>query len=218
MTRAFKEIRAHDVVKAFGRTIAVAGVDVTLSEGTITTIEGANGSGKSTLLLILALLMRPTRGEVLVDGARPSARAATRGRIGLVAHFPAAYLDLTARENLLLAAKLCQIAEPRKVDGLIERFKMVDFCDRPMRTYSRGQQQRTSLARAILTEPKLLLLDEPATGLDADGAEELDRVLREEKERGAIIAIATHNQQLAERIADRRVRLEAGRVVAGGSA
>lgn len=214
MASNFHEVRAHGVVKAFGPTLAIAEAELVLTEGTITTLEGANGSGKSTLLLLLALLLRPTQGAILFDGAHPKPAWKVRGQIGLVAHFPAAYLDLTAYENLLLAANLHGLPNAyERVAMIVERFGITEFCARPMRTYSRGQQQRVSLARAILSEPRLLLLDEPTTGLDGEGLDELERVLNEERDRGTIIALATHDRAWAKRLANRRIRLEYGRAM-----
>ncbi len=202
------------VAKSFGGTLAVAHADLTLGTGTVTTLEGANGSGKSTLLLLLALLLRPTRGQVLFDEKPAGPAWHARGRIGLVAHFPAAYLDLTARENLTLIAKLHGISDAyTKIEALVERFAITEFADRPMRTYSRGQQQRVALARSILPAPRLLLLDEPTTGLDGQGLDELELALIEERERGAIIALATHDRVWARKIADHRVRLDNGKVM-----
>ncbi|MFW6066797.1 MAG: heme ABC exporter ATP-binding protein CcmA [Myxococcota bacterium] len=222
MPADFSEVRAEGLVKVFGATRALAGVSLTLPAGAITSVEGPNGSGKSTLLAILAGLMRPTRGRV-VYGNREArggpAAAALRRRLGILGHRAMLYPDLTGRENLRLFARLYGLGDPdARIAALLRRFEIGAFVDRPARTWSRGQMQRVALARALLHEPRLLLLDEPTTGLDARGAAHLVDVLKAERSRGAILLLVTHDAPLAERLADRRVHLDRGRVVTGEAA
>ena len=215
----FDAVTARGLVKVYGPTRALAGVDVTLAAGRVTAIEGPNGSGKSTLLALLALLARPTRGT-LRFGAHDAAHAGPglRARIGVLAHAAMVYPDLTGRENLSLFAELYDLADrDARIGAVLERFEIGAFVDRPARTYSRGQLQRVALARALVHAPRLLLLDEPSTGLDAPSVERLARAVDAERARGAIIALVTHDGPLAERLADARVRLERGRVVAAPS-
>ncbi len=210
----FQRVRAEKLVKVYGATRALAGVDLTFESGRVTVVEGPNGSGKSTLLAILAQLARPTRGRVLygdLDGQRGGARV--RARIGVLAHAAMVYPDLTGRENLELFASLHEIARPReRVDELIERFDIARFLDRPTRTYSRGQLQRVALARALVHSPRLLLLDEPSTGLDERSVARLVHTVEQEREAGTILVLVTHDAALAERLGDVRVRLDRGRV------
>jgi ABC-type multidrug transport system ATPase subunit len=214
----FDRIEATGLVKLYGPTRALAGVQLELQAGQITAIEGANGSGKSTLLNVLALLTRPTRGELRFGEHDPKKRPALRARIGLVAHAAMVYPDLTGRENLALTARLYGL--PRDAPALAaleQRFELGAFMQRPARTYSRGQLQRVSLARALVHAPRLLLLDEPSTGLDARGFQRLTEAMREERARGAIVVLVTHDAALAEAVADRRVQLERGKL-AGSAA
>jgi heme exporter protein A len=206
-------VEARDLVKLYGPTRALASVSLDLSAGRITAIEGPNGSGKSTLLQILSLSMRPTRGSLRFGDRDALRSSALRGRIGLLAHAPLLYPDLTGLENLALALEL----HGRKLDAvsmasLRERFELSGFAERAARTYSRGQLQRVSLARALLHAPQLLLLDEPSTGLDARGLERLLRVLSEERARGAIVVLVTHDRALVEACADQRIELRAGKL------
>jgi heme exporter protein A len=179
-------------------------------------VEGPNGSGKSTLVAILALLARPTRGEVKYGTVEArKGGAALRARIGVLGHAAMVYPDLSARENLVFFARLHGVANPdARITALAERFEITSaFLERPARTYSRGQLQRLALARALLHAPRLLLLDEPSTGLDTATTERLVAAVAEEKKAGTILALITHDHALADRIADARIKLDRGKVV-----
>ncbi|AKF08930.1 ABC transporter ATP-binding protein [Sandaracinus amylolyticus] len=214
MTIDFERVDARGLVKTFGPTRALAGVDVALRAGLVTVIEGPNGSGKTTLLGILSLLVRPTRGTVRFGSHDALASAdALRATIGVLAHAAMVYPDLTGAESLALAAKLHGVRDAdRRIAALRERFEIGPFGERPTRTYSRGQLQRIALARALIHEPRLLLLDEPSTGLDPASVDRLIAAVRVERARGAIVVLVTHDVPLAEAIGDRRVRLSRGRV------
>ena len=196
----------------YGPTRALAGVDVRFDSGTITAVEGPNGSGKSTLLSLLSLLSRPTRGKLRFGTHDPERRPILRRQIGVLAHAAMIYPDLSAQENLALYARLYGLDGREQVSDLAQRFGLGHWASRPARTYSRGQLQRLALARAVLHRPKLLLLDEPSTGLDATSTQRLTTVVREERDRGAIVVLVTHDPGLAERLADRSVRLSRGRI------
>lgn len=214
-TLDFDTVTARGLVKAYGPTRALAGVDLTLAPGRVTVLEGHNGSGKSTLLGLLALLVRPTRGTIHYGkhGA-DQATAALRARIGVLAHAAMVYPDLSGRESLRLFAALHGMHDvDARLAALLERFEIGAFVDRPARTYSRGQLQRVALARALLHSPRLLLLDEPSTGLDVDSVERLALAVEEERENGTIIVLVTHDEPLAERLADVRIRLLRGRII-----
>ncbi|HEY8432020.1 MAG TPA: ABC transporter ATP-binding protein [Sandaracinaceae bacterium] len=209
----FTTVRARGLVKVYGPTRALVGVDATFEAGRVTAVEGPNGSGKSTLLALLAQLMRPTRGEIRY-GDRTRGGSELRARIGVLAHAPMIYPDLTGLENLRLYARLHELEDPEaRVRSLVERFEIGRWGGRPARTYSRGQLQRIALARALVHSPRLLLLDEPSTGLDASAVARLERAVEEERARGAIVVLVTHDAALAERLAQQRIRLERGKVV-----
>ncbi len=214
MALDFVSVEARGIVKVFGATRALAGVDLSLSAGEITVIEGPNGAGKSTLLEILSLLSRPTRGTLFfgkLDAWKE--RSQLRGTLGVLAHAAMLYPELSGRENLQFFARIYGASEAR-VNELGERFDATNFWERPARTYSRGQLQRMSLARALLHSPRLLLLDEPSTGLDVRASGQLVEVVKAERARGSIVALITHDVALADELADRRVRLSRGRVSA----
>jgi ABC-type multidrug transport system ATPase subunit len=208
----FSAVSAHGLVKMFGPTRALSGVDLELPAGCVTVIEGPNGAGKSTLLEILSLLSRPTRGSLRFgqhDAWRD--RQQLRRTLGVLAHAAMLYPELSGRENLALFARMYEVPEQR-IEAFGERFETASFWLRPVRTYSRGQLQRVALARALLHEPRLVLLDEPSTGLDVRATDRLVEAVAAERARGAIVVLVTHDGALVERLADRRVRLTRGRI------
>jgi len=216
----FDRVEVRGLVKVYGPTRALAGASGRFLAGETTVLEGPNGSGKSTLLAILAQLARPTRGEVRYGDQVASAGGAggqtLRRHVGLLGHAALAYPDLTPAENLRLFARLHRIRDPDPaVAAAIERFDLAGFADRPTRTLSRGQLQRTALARALVHAPRLLLLDEPSTGLDPRSTDRLVAEVDRERSRGAIVVVVTHDPALAERVATRRLRMDRGRLVDG---
>lgn len=210
----FDQVEAKGLVKTFGPTRALAGVDLTLRAGEVTVIEGPNGSGKSTLLGILSLLVRPTRGTIRFGNRDAFAEPeALRASIGVLAHAAMVYPDLTGAESLALSAALYGVRDTSThLASLRARFDIGPFGDRPTRTYSRGQLQRIALARALIHAPQLLLLDEPSTGLDAASVARLETAVQEEKKRGAIVVLVTHDATFSHAVGDRRIALSRGRV------
>lgn len=210
----FEEVGVTGLAKSYGPTLALAGVDLSFSAGSVTVIQGANGSGKSTLLWLLALLAHPTKGEIRFGRYGPGYADELRGRIGFIAHQLQLYPGLSGRENLVLAAKLQGIPHPsERTESLGQALGAGEYWDRPLRTYSRGQAQRISIARALLHEPRLLLMDEPATGLDVRSTESFVDLIAQEKRRGAIVVVVTHEAQFAGSVADRVLHMDRGRIV-----
>ena len=205
VTAPFTTVRTDGLTKLYGRTPALVGLSAEFRAGEVTVVAGANGSGKSTLVQLLAQLARPTRGTIAYGDL---AGTEARRHVGLLAHAPLLYPDLTGLENLSLFAALYGCG----MEGVRERFELGPFADRPVRTCSRGQLQRLALARALLPAPALLLLDEPSTGLDVRGVERLAVAVDAERQRGAIVVLVTHDAGFAERLADRTLRLQRGRV------
>jgi len=210
----FEEVSVAGLTKSYGPTLALAGVDLSFQAGTATVIQGSNGSGKSTLLWLLAMLAYPTRGKIRWGPYGVDHADELRGRIGFVAHQLQLYPGLSGQENLVLAAKLQGIAyaEKRAAD-LCEALALGEYWDRPLRTYSRGQAQRVSIARALLHEPRLLLMDEPATGLDERSTESVVQLIDQETQQGAIVIIVTHEAKFAGVVADRVLHMDRGRIV-----
>jgi heme exporter protein A len=155
----------------YGEREALSGVSLELDEGRTLVVFGPNGAGKTTLLRVFAGLLQPHSGDVRVLGhSLPSEVWAVRGRIGLLAHEPLLYRELTARENLRFHARLHGVA-PERVAEVLEQVAMNNRSDEPLRTLSRGMVQRVAVARAVLHDPELLLLDEPHANLDPAAVE-----------------------------------------------
>lgn len=217
-SRTVKGVAVADAVELAGVTKtfppavrALRGVDARFGPGVVSVVLGANGSGKSTLLAIVGTLARATSGRVS-HGALGASRERVRSSLGWVGHDALCYADLSGRENIELAAKLHGVAPDLAFEAARERFALGAFAERPFRTYSRGQRQRVSLARALVHAPMLLLLDEPTTGLDADGAARMLQVVRAEAARGAVVVVVTHDTAFASSIGDERLVLEGGKV------
>ena len=182
------------LTKRFGSRAAVQSIEFSLGRGACLALFGPNGAGKTTLLRLLAGLLRPTAGDVLLGGVPVRGDAATRGRVGLISHQSMLYAPLTARENVEFFSRLYGLADPRAAAGhALETMGVLDRANVAVRTLSRGLQQRVSIARAIVHEPELLLLDEPYSGLDESGAASLTAVLRSLRSRGATLVVVTHN-------------------------
>lgn len=173
-------------------------------------ILGPNGSGKSTLLQILGAALRPGRGRVRIFGEDPFTTPAVRGKIGLVGHEPMLYGGLSVIENLRLLAVLYGLRDGHARVGRLCDLLGIDRPMTPVRRLSRGMQQRAALARALLHGPAVLLLDEPFTGLDPGGADDLRRILRGFCQDGGAIIVTTHSPAEAIGVADRAAVLAGG--------
>jgi ABC-type multidrug transport system ATPase subunit len=204
------------LVKTYGATVALRGVDVSIDHGKLTLIEGSNGSGKSTLLGILGTVIKPTSGTVMYEPLGDDLDE-VRYEVGWLSHESLTYPDLSGRKNIELAAKLVELPLDEVWARVSERFELGAFAQRPVRTYSRGQKQRVALARALVHEPSLVLLDEPTTGLDKAGVKRLLAVVDDEVSRGAVVVVVSHEPELFRERAGARWVLERGRVVASES-
>ncbi|NMB55164.1 MAG: heme ABC exporter ATP-binding protein CcmA [Leptolinea sp.] len=178
-------------------------------------ILGPNGAGKTTLLRILASIMRPDAGEIRVCGYHlPTDAIRVRQHLGVVLHQPMLYHDLTAEENLRFYSRLYgQWQTKKRIGAVLEEVGLTDRSQDLVRTYSRGMQQRLAIARAILHEPEILLLDEPLTGLDTEAAKMLSKILYQMKERGGVVVMTGHSSAGLSGMADRTCTLENGRIV-----
>jgi ABC-type multidrug transport system ATPase subunit len=192
-------IEARKLGRRFGEKRVLRGVDLTVSRGGFAVVTGANGSGKTTLLRICAGLAIPTEGDLRVD--------AERGQIGYLAHEPLVYRELTALENLELYGRLYRIPERRERIGmLLERFGLWDARRDRVASYSRGMTQRLALCRVLLHDPALLVLDEPYTALDEQGADLLDAQLAELRGERTLL-VSTHDPARIEPLATTRLAL-----------
>ena len=189
-------IEIRGLVKRYHHQPVLNQITLTLNNGEFCILVGDNGAGKTTLLRILAGLVQPTQGEIAVGGSSLAVNPNLRRIIGYVGHQPMLYQDLTAQENLRHYARLYQIQDTESaVTHSMAGLGLTLQQDQPVRTFSRGMQQRLSLARALLHNPSILLFDEPYTGLDQDAAIFLDHTLRGLHTPGRTILLAAHRPQ-----------------------
>lgn len=211
----FTSITFTDVSRSFGRRRALHRVSFYCSAGEIVALLGPNGAGKSTLLSITATLLEPSSGEVRYgDHSARRAGAALRGRIGLLGHDLYIYPELSAAENLTFFGRMYGLADlSQRVDTALARADLAHRRDDPVGGYSRGMRQRLALERALLHEPRLVLLDEPFTGLDDAATGALRQRLAGLREKGSIVLVTTHDLETIEGIIDRAVMLQNGRLL-----
>jgi heme exporter protein A len=192
-------IRARGLQKRYGEKRVLRGVEFELARDGFLVVTGPNGSGKTTLLRLCSGLAAPSGGELELD--------VTRGRIGYLGHEPLVYAELSALENLELYGRLYRVPERRERSGmLLERFGLWDARHDRVSAYSRGMLQRLALCRVLLHDPDLLVLDEPYSALDDEGAALLDLEL-EERRPSAAFVVATHDPARVERFASTRLAL-----------
>jgi heme exporter protein A len=203
------------IARRFGSRWVLKGADLVVGRGETIAILGKNGSGKTTLLRIIATLLRPTRGSGAVFGHRLSGdEDAVRGRVGLLGHTNALYPDLTAAENLGFTLRMMgRPVEPRAVETTLATVGLGAHANARTRGFSAGMQRRLALARLRVLEPSLLLLDEPYSSLDPDGAEIVTAMIGAVRNEGGAAIFITHDIRRAEEIADRTVALDDGRIV-----
>jgi heme ABC exporter ATP-binding subunit CcmA len=215
VTLDFEEVTLHDVSRHFGRRKALSRITFTARAGTIVGLLGPNGAGKSTLLAVLATLLEPSGGTIRYGShAAAAAGAALRARIGLLGHDLYLYPELTARENLTFFAALYGAADPAAAAArALGHAALADRADDPVASFSRGMRQRVALERALVHSPRLLLLDEPFTGLDDASLAALVARLRDFRSQGAIVILATHDLDVAEKLFDQVVFIRDGRMV-----
>jgi heme ABC exporter ATP-binding subunit CcmA len=212
----FTSVTFSDVTRIFGRRRALNRVSFECRAGEIVALLGPNGAGKSTLLSITATLLEPTSGTVRYgESSARTAGAQLRARIGLLGHDLYVYPELSAAENLRFFGRIYRIPDvARRVEAALERADLSERRDDPVAGFSRGMRQRLALERALLHDPRLVLLDEPFTGLDDAATAALRRRLEGLRGAGAIVLVTTHDLETIESILDRAVLLQSGRLAA----
>jgi heme exporter protein A len=212
----FTAVRLVEVSRNFGRRRALNRVSLTARAGTITALLGPNGAGKSTLLAIASTLLSPSSGDVRYgDADARQGGSALRARIGLLAHDLYLYPELTAAENLRFFARVYGLTDvERRVGAALDRAGLAGRRDDSVAGFSRGMRQRLALERALIHDPRLVLLDEPFTGLDEAAREGLRVRLGEVRASGAIVLLTTHDTAAVAGLTDASVSLVDGRLAA----
>lgn len=207
-----RSIEVRGLGKRFGSRWVLRGVSLDVNRGEAVGLMGPNGSGKSTVLRVVATLLRATAGTASVNGLEVNRDASSvRGQVGYLAHTPGLYDDLTARENLWFAADM--LGSPRSsVDGLLERVGLTHVADDRVRGFSAGMQRRLVMARLILRSPKVLLLDEPYSNLDAAGVELMNAMIAGVVQAGGAALVALHELAPAKGVLTRNLTLVEGRI------
>ena len=211
-------VATHELARLFGRSAALAGVSLSIERGSVAALLGPNGAGKTTLLRILATAIRPSFGTAEVDGIDVAARPeAIRARVAYLSHATGLYDDLTATENLRFAASM--LGRPdgaAAAERVLLRVNLALDANRRVGAFSAGMRHRLALARLLLAEPTLVLLDEPHATLDADGMALVDELIGEWKANGSTVLVASHQAERVTRLSDGWARLEGGLLVETG--
>jgi ABC-type multidrug transport system ATPase subunit len=200
-----------NLVKQFGRFAALRGVTASFAARGLYAVLGDNGAGKTTLLRTFAGLNQPTRGSVSIFGSTDL--RLIRPQIGYMAHPSLLYDEMSGIENLRYFSRLYELDDERRCEQVIEAVKLDPKLSRPVGQYSQGMRQRMSLARALLTNPKILLLDEPFSNVDIGSAREMVKLLGTMRDQGKTLFVVTHQASLLEATADEFVWMQAGQIV-----
>lgn len=214
-------VHARGLVKSFGTVRALDGIDLDVERGQVVGLLGPNGAGKTTIVRVLTTLLQPDAGQATVDGhdvvQQPDA---VRRAIGLTGQYAAVDEYLTGRENLVLFGQLFHLPVKQVRDraaALLAQFDLVDAADRPIRTYSGGMRRRLDLAASLIAHPAILFLDEPTTGLDPRSRQGMWQVITDLVNEGTTVLLTTQYLEEADRLADRIVVIDHGRVIAEGT-
>ncbi|HEY2853109.1 MAG TPA: ABC transporter ATP-binding protein [Gemmatimonadaceae bacterium] len=207
-------LEAERLTRVFARRRAVNDVTLQLEEAECLALFGPNGAGKTTLLRLFAGLLRPTSGSARVNGHLLRGDASTRSHVGFISHQSMLYAALSVRENVELTANLYGMPNIRgAADEAMREMRVMDRANAPVRALSRGLQQRVSIARALVHRPRVLLLDEPYTGLDALGAAALTEILMRLRADGATLVLVTHNISEGLAVASHAAVMHGGRLL-----
>ncbi len=205
-------IEVKNVTKVLRKITVLEDVNLTLESGTIYGLRGVNGSGKTMLMRLLAGLIRPTRGMVLIDGRQLGKELSFPPDMGMLIENPAFLDGYTAAQNLRLLAGIRKKVEEERIQEVLQQVGLGYEDKRRYRQFSLGMKQRLGIAGAVLEHPALLLIDEPTNALDTDGVEMVQKLLLEEKERGALIVLACHDFTVLQSLSDVLYLVKEGQV------
>jgi len=212
MSDSTPAIRASRLSKLFGTRAVLNRLDLEVAEGESVALTGANGAGKTTLLCCLASILRPTEGQIEWFGRSTVSDPNAKRLIGVAAHESFLYPHLTLRENLIFAARMCDVQKPGdRAEQLLREISLHAHAHRFPTQISKGMRQRLAIARALVHDPPILLLDEPFSGLDTAGTDWLMGLLEDLHRRGRTVCFAMHDEARVRRLADRVLHIESGR-------
>jgi ABC-2 type transport system ATP-binding protein len=218
MASAERVVELEGIRRSFSETVALSDLSFHVQRGTVTVLLGPNGAGKTTALRMVTGALAPEAGTIRVFGLDPANEGEeVRGRCGVVPATPAFYERLTGRDNLEFAARMYGLNDNSAIDGAAERFGIGYALDTSARSYSTGMKTRLALARAVLHDPELLLLDEPTAGLDPESARAVLRLIDEVASGGKTVLMSTHLLLEAEGLADQVVMIDGGRILVSGA-
>lgn len=214
-----KAIEVRGLRKSFRNAAVLQGVDFTLKRGQIFALLGSNGAGKTTIVRILTTLLRQDGGTAIVNGFDVASKPEhVRQSISLTGQFAAVDEILTGRENLIMIAKLRHLHDSRQVaDDLLQRFGLTEAADRRVSAYSGGMRRRLDIAMSLIGKPQIIFLDEPTTGLDPEGRNEVWKTVKELANSGTTVFLTTQYLEEAEQLADQIAILHQGRIIANGA-
>jgi ABC-2 type transport system ATP-binding protein len=214
-------IETRSLAKSFGKTRALDGIDLTVAEGTVYGLLGPNGAGKTTTIRILATLLKPDGGHATVAGLDVVREpAAVRRKVGLTGQYASVDEDLTGIENLILVGRLLGLpwsAARKRAGELLDAFGLSDAAGRQVRTYSGGMRRRIDIGASLITVPEILFLDEPTTGLDPRGRNQVWDLVRRIAAEGTTVLLTTQYLDEADRLAQRLAVIDHGKVIAEGT-
>ena len=212
-------IKIEGLSKSFGSFYALRNIDLEINAGEFWIIVGPNGAGKTTLLKIIATLSHPSQGKVIINGAiSESDRLKIRRQIGFIGHQSFLYNNLTAEENLTFYARMYQLTDPkRRIDEILKKVGLEIRKQDLIRNFSRGMQQRLSIARALLIDPRIVLLDEPFSGLDQSAIDNFVELFTSLISPDRMIIMTTHNLQLGLQLSSHFAIISKGKIMQKGS-
>ena len=209
------KLEVKNICKSIKDKLILEGIDLTLEGGRVYGFVGRNGSGKTMLFRAISGLMNVDAGEIVWNGEKLHEDITIIPNLGIVLENAGLYPEFSGFKNLEMLAKLKNIADKDMIKQAIERMGLDPKDKRPIRKYSLGMKQRIVLAQAIMERPEVLMLDEPTNALDEEGIERIRRIVKEEKERGALILLASHNKEDISILADEVFYMKDGRLVEG---
>lgn len=211
-------IEVLNLKRKFGDSTAIDNLSLSIGKGESIAILGSNGAGKTTLIKVMSTLLRPTSGTIKVNGLDITENAEKiKKQIGVVSHNSFLYEELTARENLEFYSRLYKVSDNKKIDSLLELVNLQFKADDLVGTFSRGMLQRLSIARSLLHEPQVLLLDEPTTGLDVQSKQTFFKMIKEQNKMGKTIVLTTHHLDEAEELCQKIAIMEKGKIIKTGT-